>query len=220
MSNTAKDHSLAPLYPGCEQGIAGFGPNRPRPHPSQQLFDRAIAISLALFLKRYGCKVSISAGHPDQLLVRHAWFLVSIDQRFCTTLLHSFLSADPEILIGEGFMTERWHVLEGDLEDVLSVLWNIARSQTIVASLRKVVNHRRFARWQTNSPAQARANIQRHYDDENPDNLVFRYMLGEVPCYSAAIFADDGYDLETAQNRKIDMISQKLAVKEGDKVLD
>ena len=59
--------------------------------------------------------------------------------------------------------------------------------------------------------------ITHHYDVSNE---FYRRMLGETMVYSCAYFASPQDTLDQAQTRKLDLICQKLELKEGDRLLD
>jgi cyclopropane-fatty-acyl-phospholipid synthase len=59
--------------------------------------------------------------------------------------------------------------------------------------------------------------IQHHYDVSNE---FYRMILGPTMVYSCAYFASADDTLEEAQTRKLDVICQKLALKEGERMLD
>ncbi len=71
-----------------------------------------------------------------------------------------------------------------------------------------------------NSKAGARRNIEFHYDLGND---FYRVWLDESMTYSSAIFAeplDNAEPLESAQARKIDALLDRLALKDGDRLLE
>ncbi len=62
--------------------------------------------------------------------------------------------------------------------------------------------------------------VRHHYDVSNE---FFALFLGDSMTYSCAVFEDpssDGEPLERAQERKLEMVCTKLALREGDRVLD
>ena len=63
----------------------------------------------------------------------------------------------------------------------------------------------------------SRRNIAQHYDLSNE---FFALFLDENMMYSSAMFPDETADLETASTHKLDVICQKLALKETDRVLE
>jgi cyclopropane-fatty-acyl-phospholipid synthase len=59
--------------------------------------------------------------------------------------------------------------------------------------------------------------VRHHYDVSNE---FFRLFLGESLVYSCAIFSRGAKTLERAQEEKLETVARKLALKEGDRVLD
>jgi len=59
--------------------------------------------------------------------------------------------------------------------------------------------------------------ISHHYDVSNE---FYRMFLGPTMVYSCGYFADPDDSLEEAQTRKLDVICQKLRLKEGERMLD
>jgi cyclopropane-fatty-acyl-phospholipid synthase len=59
--------------------------------------------------------------------------------------------------------------------------------------------------------------VRHHYDVSNE---FFRLFLGESMTYSCAIFSRGAKTLEEAQETKLELVCQKLALKPGDRVLD
>jgi cyclopropane-fatty-acyl-phospholipid synthase len=65
--------------------------------------------------------------------------------------------------------------------------------------------------------ARDRDAIRHHYD---VSNRFYRLILGPTMVYSCAYFADPEETLEDAQTRKIELICRKLALREGERLLD
>jgi cyclopropane-fatty-acyl-phospholipid synthase len=62
-----------------------------------------------------------------------------------------------------------------------------------------------------------RAAVRHHYD---VSNRFYRMVLGPSMVYSCAYFASPDDTLETAQERKLELICRKLQLAEGDRLLD
>jgi cyclopropane-fatty-acyl-phospholipid synthase len=62
-----------------------------------------------------------------------------------------------------------------------------------------------------------RAAVRHHYD---VSNRFFRIVLGPTMVYSCAYFADPGEELESAQERKLDVVCRKLRLEPGERFLD
>lgn len=59
--------------------------------------------------------------------------------------------------------------------------------------------------------------IRSHYDDKND---LFNWFLGPRMIYTSCYYKDENETLEQAQDNKLDLIAQKMQMKEGDKLLD
>jgi cyclopropane-fatty-acyl-phospholipid synthase len=67
------------------------------------------------------------------------------------------------------------------------------------------------------SLARDRAAVRHHYD---VSNAFFRIVLGPTMVYSCAYFADAEDGLDTAQERKLDVVCRKLRLQPGERFLD
>jgi len=67
------------------------------------------------------------------------------------------------------------------------------------------------------SRSRDRAAVTHHYD---VSNRFYEMILGPTMTYSCAVFATPQDTLEIAQRRKVDLIARKLALREGDRLLD
>lgn len=65
--------------------------------------------------------------------------------------------------------------------------------------------------------ARAEWNIRFHYDRSNE---FYRQFLDSRLVYSCAYFRDPGWDLDRAQEEKLDLICRKLAIEPGERFLD
>lgn len=59
--------------------------------------------------------------------------------------------------------------------------------------------------------------IKSHYDDQND---IFRWFLGPRMVYTSGYYKTMDETLEQAQDNKLDLIAQKMQLKEGEKLLD
>jgi cyclopropane-fatty-acyl-phospholipid synthase len=67
------------------------------------------------------------------------------------------------------------------------------------------------------SPARDRRSVRHHYDVSND---YFKLFLDDSLTYSCAIFSRGAKTLEEAQRTKLELVADKLAIGEGDRVLD
>jgi cyclopropane-fatty-acyl-phospholipid synthase len=72
-------------------------------------------------------------------------------------------------------------------------------------------------RGRRHSPGRDRQTVRHHYDVSND---FFKLFLDESMTYSCAIFSRGAKTLEQAQRTKLDLACSKLALKEGERVLD
>jgi len=72
-------------------------------------------------------------------------------------------------------------------------------------------------RGRRHSPERDRQAVRHHYDVSND---FFKLFLDESMTYSCAIFSRGARTLEEAQHAKLDLVCSKLALKEGERVLD
>lgn len=59
--------------------------------------------------------------------------------------------------------------------------------------------------------------IRSHYDDKND---LFNWFLGPRMIYTSCYYKDENETLEQAQDNKLDLIAQKMQLKEGEELLD
>ena len=72
-------------------------------------------------------------------------------------------------------------------------------------------------RGRKHSVARDRAAVSHHYDVSND---FYRLILGPSLTYSCAVFTDDDTSLEQAQANKYELVSRKLSLREGMRLLD
>ena len=72
-------------------------------------------------------------------------------------------------------------------------------------------------RGERHSPERDKRSVRHHYDVSND---FFALFLDESMTYSCAFFSRDGSSLEAAQTAKLELTSAKLAMREGERVLD
>jgi cyclopropane-fatty-acyl-phospholipid synthase len=72
-------------------------------------------------------------------------------------------------------------------------------------------------RGRRHSPERDRRSVRHHYDVSND---FFALFLDESMTYSCAFFSRDGSSLEAAQRAKLGLVCTKLALREGERVLD
>lgn len=148
-------------------------------------------------------------------------FSIQLDEQFIFNALSSVFAHNPDEIIGDGYVNGEWIIEDGNLEKILGQFWNRQKkSNRFIQIFRSVFNRRRFKNSQVNSPTVSQGNIRNHYDAENPDNILFEQLLGEIACYSSALFDERHQDLSSAQQNKLRIICEKMRLKEGTRTLD
>jgi cyclopropane-fatty-acyl-phospholipid synthase len=123
------------------------------------------------------------------------------------------LARSPRIGLGESYVAGDWHTddVPGFVELVIRnvELWRRGSRLARIERLRPHIAPRQSLR-------KARRNIGYHYDLGND---LYRLFLDESMTYSCAVW-EPGDTLEQAQERKLRMICDKLALRPGDHVLE
>jgi cyclopropane-fatty-acyl-phospholipid synthase len=124
------------------------------------------------------------------------------------------IARNPAYELGQTYMEGGWDVTEGDLADLLRLMRkNVAAA--VMRSGRVAALARVLQSW--NDVQASLRNVARHYD---LDETLFRTFLDRQMHYSCAYYrrADDG--LEAAQEAKCEHIAAKLALADGQRILD
>jgi cyclopropane-fatty-acyl-phospholipid synthase len=101
--------------------------------------------------------------------------------------------------------------LDGSLDDIIAVAYELAGSTTEQSALARVVRHFKHTK------EDDRAAIQYHYD---VSNAFYELWLDRAMVYSCAYFENGDEDLDTAQIKKIDHILRKVQLQPGQRLLD
>jgi cyclopropane-fatty-acyl-phospholipid synthase len=128
------------------------------------------------------------------------------------------LVLDPQLALGEGYMSGALTMERGRIYDLLELVLSNAQDQPLPhwARALDVVRYliRRAA--QFNPAGRARRNVAHHYDI---DGSIYDLFLDSDRQYSCAYFTP-GADLEAAQLAKKRHLAAKLAVEPGQRLLD
>ncbi len=119
--------------------------------------------------------------------------------------------SDPSLAFGEAYMTKKIEV-KGSLEDVVASIYN--NKESFLGSSSK---YEHIINKISNGLKNSKANIQHHYDIGND---FYKLWLDESMTYSCAYFANPEDSLYQAQQNKVNHILKKLALKEGETLLD
>lgn len=103
--------------------------------------------------------------------------------------------------------------------DMLEMLWNREEIFTFdyVGHHYKFFVTRMIPEVVLHSKQQDERIIRSHYDNQND---LFNWFLGERMIYTSCYFTDENETLEEAQDNKMDIIAQKIQLKEGETLLD
>lgn len=138
-----------------------------------------------------------------------------VRMRLHSSRLLARLATRGSVGLGESFVAGEWDA--PDLAEVIGLLLGNAEA----ARQRHPRLHRlmtaRPRRARHNGLRRARRNIAYHYD---LGNELFSRMLDASMTYSCAVFDEPGEPLERAQERKLRMVCDKLALNETDHVLE
>ncbi len=106
---------------------------------------------------------------------------------------------------------EGWIDLEGRAQDILELGRTLCRTEA------HPTGHRVDWRWWRHTRSRDRRNISYHYDVSND---FYGLWLDKNRVYSCAYFEQGDEDLDTAQEKKLDLICRKLMLKPGERLLD
>jgi cyclopropane-fatty-acyl-phospholipid synthase len=123
------------------------------------------------------------------------------------------LARSPRIGLGESYVAGDWHT-----DDLPGLVALVIRNVELWRRDSRLARVERFRPHFTprQSPRKARRNIRYHYDLGND---FYRLFLDESMTYSSAVW-EPGDTLGQAQERKLRMICDKLALRPGDHVLE
>ncbi len=124
---------------------------------------------------------------------------------------------NPQANLGETYMRGEWHVEEGDLADLLTVLRVNMERQLPRRSLAAAMGPLASLVTSWNNVRASLSNVSHHY---NLDEALFRAFLDRDMHYSCAYFRTPDLSLEEAQAAKCDHIRRKLHLEPGQRVLD
>ena len=170
-------------------------------------------------IRYWDALVEPGAGQRFTLIVRSPGAL----RRMCTP--------PSELALAEAFLREDFEV-EGDLEAAVAVGDTVATRLSSLRALGRITRtaarllrdeaptvDERFPgrHGAPHTPARDTAAVRAHYD---LGNEFYAQWLDRSMTYSCAYFVRDDEDLETAQERKLDLVCQKLRLQPGERLLD
>lgn len=119
--------------------------------------------------------------------------------------------SDPSLAFGEGYMTKKIEI-NGSIEDVVASIYN--NKESFLGSSGKYAH---ILNKISNNIKKSKENVEYHYDIGND---FYKLWLDESMTYSCAYFKTPEDSLYQAQENKVNHILKKLALKEGDTLLD
>lgn len=176
--------------------------------PTRLAFEAALKKGDIAVIDSAGCEHRFGDGTPP--FVR-----ISIADRATEWAL----GVDPELALGESYMSGKLAILDGSIYDLLDLIMGGSAGSKLPWFLRfrEVV---RFA-WrrvrQFNPVSLAERNCRHHYDIEL---AIYDMFLDPLRQYSCAYFNKPSADLPEAQRAKLRHIAAKLDLKPGQRVLD
>jgi len=119
--------------------------------------------------------------------------------------------SDPSLALGEGYMTKKIEIV-GSIQDVITSIYNtkesfLGNSSKYAHMIKKI----------SNTLKKSKENIEHHYDI---GNNFYKLWLDESMTYSCAYFKNPNDSLYQAQENKVKHILKKLALKDGQTLLD
>jgi cyclopropane-fatty-acyl-phospholipid synthase len=130
---------------------------------------------------------------------------------------------DPRLGAAEAFIDGRLLIEEGDVMGLVGLLrannpWDKGGDIRNPGVLKRLVNRASFAAEQINNRVGSKKNVAHHYDI---GNALYRLMLdAEHWQYSCGYWPRDNMTLGEAQGAKLAHIAKKLALSQGQHVLD
>jgi cyclopropane-fatty-acyl-phospholipid synthase len=139
--------------------------------------------------------------------------------RLADRRLERQLALDPHLHVGESYMDGRLVMEQGSIYDLLSLVHENAMAHPPPRWAQSLDVARFLTRRlaQFNPTGRARRNVAHHYDI---DGSIYDLFLDADRQYSCAYFADRTTPLEVAQQAKKRHLAAKLALAEGQRVLD
>ncbi len=174
----------------------------------RSVFSRIVSRGALTIVTARGTPLTFGDGTGDEVRVR-----------FADTRAELGVVLDPHLYLGELFMDGRFVVEQGTIYDFLEMAMRetTGRARTLPARILERVRYltRSLVSW--NNPLRSRRNVAHHYD---LDHRLYRLFLDRDFQYSCAYFDDPDCTLEQAQIAKKRLVSAKLFVERGNRILD
>ncbi len=143
----------------------------------------------------------------------------SVAIRFTSKAAQRAVALDPELRLGEAYMDGSLLIEEGSVADLLALVLGQTADGMPPAWARPQWALRYLARrrQQFNRRRRSRRNVAHHYD---LDGRLYSLFLDADRQYSCAYFEHPGQSLDDAQLAKKRHLAAKLALREGQRILD
>jgi len=124
---------------------------------------------------------------------------------------------DPDLGLGEAYVNGDFVIVEGTLWDLMEIIGRNITRRPDTAFITRISRGIAALFARVNNPSLSRRNVAHHYDLSEE---FYRLFLDEDMQYSCAYFAHPNMSLEQAQFAKKTHIIKKLALSDGQYVLD
>lgn len=185
---------------------------------SNALIDRF----LGSIVKRGQLTLTLASGKTHTLGSREEGF-PEVAIRFTDSRVPRDIVLDPRLGAGEAYMDGRIVIEQGDIMQLIQLVranqpWERGGRLKPPSPLRRLRNGAKFIANSFNEARSAKRNVAHHYDIGND---FYRLMLDpEHMQYSCAYWAEGVETLAQAQEAKLAHIAAKLALVDGQRVLD
>ncbi|HEX9025051.1 MAG TPA: cyclopropane-fatty-acyl-phospholipid synthase family protein [Clostridium sp.] len=169
--------------------------------------DKAFYKTLLKNLFSDSCKIRFWDGE----VVNYGEGKSKFEITFNEPISKAYILSDPSLALGEGYMTKKIEIV-GSIQDVITSIYNtkesfLGNSSKYAHMIKKI----------SNTLKKSKENIEHHYDIGND---FYKLWLDESMTYSCAYFKNPNDSLYQAQENKVKHILKKLALKEGQTLLD
>ena len=119
-----------------------------------------------------------------------------------------------DVGLGDGFR-DGGITVEGDLVDAVEAVFRVKRAQWTAAQTAR--RRSLWTRMRSNTRGRAAANVGHHYDLGND---FYQLWLDSRMVYTCAYYATPEMSLDEAQEAKLDLVSRKLGLRPGERVVE
>lgn len=153
------------------------------------------------------CKVKFWDGEAERYGTDESEFEIIFNE----PIPKADIISDPSLAFGEAYMTKKIDI-KGSVQKVIESLYN--NKESFLSNSGKYAN---LINMISNNVKKSKENIEFHYDIGND---FYKLWLDDTMTYSCGYFKSPDDSLNTAQKNKVEHILKKLALKEGQTLLD